>query len=183
MRYFKHTYNGIEYEFKPNRKAQCRVDEMRRSMRAEIPEEVKNNAVKISRRFEELNKKINELKTEYETADEKRKAEIDKESEPYLDELNSLSMQIAPVYEDVYNANTTQEIMYILLDEAKNPDGSSKYNMNRELFDKICDSIYDTYGAGQYYDICEAIAEDCFMTRGATETEHPKAEYLANRKR
>ena len=47
MRYFKHTYNGIEYEFKPNRKAQCRVDEMRRSMRAEIPEEVKNNAVKI----------------------------------------------------------------------------------------------------------------------------------------
>lgn len=183
MEYFKHTYNGIEYEFKPNRKAQCRVDEMRRSMRKDIPDEIRDNLSKISREYSVVEKKIKELKAEYDTATEDRKAEIDKESEPLIDKLNELSLKMTPVYENIYNANTTQEIMYILLEEAKNPDGSSKYNMNRELFDKICDSIYDTYGAGQYYDICEAIAEDCFMTRGTTETEHPKAEYLANRKR
>ena len=79
MKYFKHTYNGIEYEFKPNRKAQCRVDEMRRSMRADIPDEIRDNLSKISREYSVVEKKINELKAEYDTATEDRKAEIDKE--------------------------------------------------------------------------------------------------------
>ena len=184
MEYFKHTYNGIEYEFKPCRRAQVKIDEIRNKMRADIPDEIRDNLSKISREYSVVEKKINELKAEYDTAAEGRKAEIDKESEPLIDKLNELSLKMTPVYENIYSAKTTQEIMYILLDEAKNPDGSSKYNINRELFDKICDSIYDTYGAEQYYEICEAIAEDCFTMRGATDnTERPRAEFLKNRKK
>lgn len=183
MEYFKHTYNGVEYEFKPCRRAQVKIEEIRTAMRADIPDEIKNNLSKITRDYAEIETKVKAMRAEYENATDERKAEIDKESEPLIDKLNELSIKMMPVYEDVYSAKTTQEIMYILLAEAKNLDGSSKYNMNRELFDSICDSIYDMYGPEQYYEICEAIAEDCFMTRGATETERPRAEYLKNRKK
>ena len=184
MDYFKHIYKGIEYEFKVNRISQARVEELQRNLRAKVDPKANEELPKIYMEAEKISKEIENKMAEYETADEKRKAEIDEECKPLFEKTMELQIKIQPFNDIIQTSEVYQKIMYILLDSLKNLDGSKMYpNLTEDLFEEILDDIEREYGLEQFTEICEAIAEDVFTKSGEEKAEpHKKSEFLANRK-
>ena len=184
MDYFKHTFEGIEYEFKVNRISQARVEELQRKLRAQVDPNINSELPKIVMRANAIQKELEQKTAEYETANDEKKAELEKEIEPLTEEVLQLQIKMQPFNDIIQTAEVNQQVMYILLDSLKNLDGSKRYpDLTPEKFEQILDNIEEEYGLEQFTEICEAIAEDVF-TKGGEEKAEPqkKSEFLANRK-
>lgn len=181
MEYFKYTYDGVEYEFKPNRKSQVRIDALQREKRTENPDTMKK-AMKIAPKLETYQKELEKKQNELEKASsEEEKEKVESETRKLLEEAGDVFSEAYDVI-DVFQERSPEKIMYILLEEQRDADGNKKYpDLNKELFERICNSIEFEYGLEEYNQITEAIVEDVFMTSGKAKKAEPRSSYLRNR--
>lgn len=185
MEYFKHIYNGVEYEFKPNRISQAKIQEIQRQKREEIDPELSKKMPEMLERAAVLQAELEKKQKLVENAKtEEEKAKLNEETKPLVREVMELQLEMKPLSDVINTIEVHEQVMFILLDCAKNEDGSKKYaDLTKEKFELLLDSIEREYGLDEYFEICEAIAEDVFTMSGEVNAAEPqkKSEFLRKR--